>query len=79
YGVPITTSGFVFPFIFLFKILLEDKFYILYACILGLLMILFVLKIRIPKPKGKGLVILCILLGVIFVSLLLMEHFLWKK
>ncbi|MDE6945954.1 MAG: CDP-alcohol phosphatidyltransferase family protein [Anaeroplasmataceae bacterium] len=79
YGVPITTAGFVFPFIFLFKILLEDKFYILYACILGLLMILFVLKIRIPKPKGKGLVILCILLGVIFVSLLLMEHFLWKK
>lgn len=66
WGCPITTSAIVFPLLYCFKTLCESKFYIIYACFMGLLGICFVLKIKIPKPTkhasyilaGLGLILL---------------------
>lgn len=73
YGVPITTSAMVIPFIWLLRCFLKENFYILYACILGLLMILFLAKLKIKKPSAKASIILASCLIVLFIVLLCLE------
>lgn len=73
YGVPITTAAMVIPFIWLLKYFLKDNFYILYASILGLLMALFVAKIKIKKLSAKASIILATCLIVVFIVLLCLE------
>lgn len=78
YGLPITTSAIIIPFIWLLRCFLKDNFYILYAVILGALMLLFVLKIKIKKPSIKASILFSSLLVVIFITLLILELTLCK-
>ncbi|MDE7264310.1 MAG: CDP-alcohol phosphatidyltransferase family protein [Anaeroplasmataceae bacterium] len=73
YGVPITTTAMVIPFIWLLECFLKENFYILYACILGVFAILFLVKIRLPKPSVKVSIIYASLLFVLFFVLLGLE------
>lgn len=73
YGVPITTTAMVIPFIWLLECFLKDQFYILYACILGVFTILFIVKIRLPKPSVKVSIIYASILFVLFFVLFGLE------
>ena len=79
YGVPITTTAMVVPFIWLLRCFMKENFYILYAVILGLLMILFVSKIKIKKPSVKVSIIFASILVVIFIVLLCLELILCRS
>lgn len=74
YGLPITTSAIVMPFLMLFHPLIGvDHFYIFYAVVLGLLTIGYVVKIKIPKPSTRASIIMVITLLIIFICLLIVE------
>ena len=73
YGVPITTTAMIIPFVWLLEVFLKENFYILYACILGAFMILFITKIRIPKPSVKASIIFASILFVLFFVILGLE------
>ncbi|RAZ93935.1 hypothetical protein DK853_37745, partial [Klebsiella oxytoca] len=73
YGVPITTAAMIIPFIWLLRCFLKEKFFILYAIILGLLMFLFLFKIKIKKPTVKISIIFSTILIIIFITLLILE------
>lgn len=70
-GVPITTSAFVFPLLYVFRTLSCFKY--LYAGCLFLLAILFVSKIRIKKPSKK-FIILFLIIGIIEFILIFKGH-----
>ncbi len=78
YGVPITTAAMIIPFIWLLRCFLKEKFFILYAIILGLLMFLFLFKIKIKKPTVKISIIFSTILIIIFITLLILELTLCK-
>lgn len=74
YGLPITTSAIIIPFLMLFHPLIgANYFYIVYAIILLILTIGYIVKIRIPKPSTKTSIIMVIILMLIFVALLIVE------
>ncbi len=73
YGVPITTSAIVIPFIWLLRCFMKENFYILYAVILGILMILFITKVRIKKPSVKQSIVFASILVICFIVLLCLE------
>ena len=54
-GVPVTSAALVFPTILLFQFLLPGDLTILYFVFMLLLSILFLAKIRVPKPGMKGI------------------------
>ncbi|MGM9971697.1 MAG: CDP-alcohol phosphatidyltransferase family protein [Anaeroplasmataceae bacterium] len=61
-GVPITTSAIVFPLLFCFKTILDAKvFAIIYCVLLVIVGILYVVKIKIPKPNFLATIILAVL------------------
>lgn len=73
YGLPITTSAIIIPFLMLFHPLIgANYFYIVYAIILLILTIGYIVKIRIPKPSTKTSIMVIILM-LIFVALLIVE------
>ena len=75
-GVPITSSAVLFPFLYLFSnVIPGDAYYIIYVIFSGILMCLFVLKLRFPKPAKPLLFalitggIFLLIRGVLFVVL----------
>lgn len=68
-GLPVTFSAIIFPLVYLLSYVLEEKIfnmiYLLTALIVG---ILFIVKIKIPKPKLKLSILL--LLSAIIMSVL---------
>lgn len=73
YGVPITSSAIIFPFIYLSRVLLKENFYILYAVTLVVTMLAFVIKIKIKKPSAKVFVPIAVAFGLAFIVLLILE------
>ncbi len=69
-GLPVTTTALIIPLVYAFKNLLHEKFYILYASILLIVSLLFLLKFKIKKPTIKGMLIM-VAVGVIELSLLI--------
>jgi CDP-diacylglycerol--serine O-phosphatidyltransferase len=60
WGMPITMSSLIMPFTVVFYYLFENAFVYIYASVLALVGILFVVKIKIPKPHKAGAIILAI-------------------
>lgn len=64
-GLPVTSSSIIFPgFYLLSRILNTNTFNIIYTLVILIVAVLFVLKIKVIKPKGKALIFLG-LLGII--------------
>lgn len=59
-GLPITMSCLIVPAFYMLSTVMKDNFYILYACLLGVLGLCFILKIKIPKPNKVATIILAI-------------------
>jgi len=57
-GVPITSASVVFPTVLLFQYVLEQDITLVYFMVMLLLAIAFVVKIRIPKPGFRGIMIM---------------------
>lgn len=77
-GVPITSSAIVFPLLFTLKTVIDKNvFAYIYAGLLGLIGILYVLKIKIPKPNFIATIILFIL-GLVVIVLLVLFNFILK-
>jgi len=57
-GVPITAAAVVFPTVLLFQYLLEQDITLVYFMVMMLLAVAFVVKIRIPKPGFRGIMIM---------------------
>lgn len=71
-GVPITSSAVVLPFTYVFHGLLGNAFPYVLTAVMGILALLFVLNISIPKPGKKGgiaLVAIGVCIGVCFIVL----------
>ena len=69
-GLPVTSAALVFPFIYIFRKFIMNKFYLLYGAFLLIVGILFISKIKIKKPNMKTM-ILFILIGVIEILLII--------
>lgn len=68
-GLPVTFSAMIFPLVYLLNYVLKQEiFNIVYPLTMLLVSILFVLKIKIPKPKLKASLVL--LLTAIVVSIM---------
>jgi len=57
-GVPITAASVVFPTVLLFQYVLEQDITLVYFMVMMLLAVAFVVKIRIPKPGFRGIMIM---------------------
>ena len=61
-GLPVTYAALIFPLVFLlFHLLKENTFIILYNIINLIVAILFILKIKVPKPKLVSSIILLLI------------------
>ena len=76
-GVPITSAAVVFPTILLFQYLLSSDITIVYFIFMLIMAILFVTKVRIPKPGLRGILIMVGIGAAEFVFLLV--RFLFVK
>lgn len=56
YGLPVTTSAIIFPFIFCLKEFFGDAFTVIYQVAIFIVAFLFILKFKINKPHGKALI-----------------------
>jgi len=70
-GLPITSAALIFPFIYIFRKFLGKYFVLLYGMALFVVGVLFVIKIKIKKPKTKHMIIF-IIIGVLEILLILM-------
>lgn len=70
-GLPVTSSALIIPLIYIFVLLLKDKFYLLYAAVLLITAIAFVTKFKIKKLKLKGMIVVLII-GIIELVILLL-------
>jgi len=74
-GVPITSSAVYLPLVYLFRPLCGDAFRYVLTAAMGLLAILFVANIRVPKPGKTGAVVLiavgacAVILFIVFAAL----------
>ena len=59
-GLPVTSAALIIPFVFSLCDLFALPFQHIYLCLLFALACLFVLRIRIPKPRTRGIVFLCL-------------------
>lgn len=57
-GVPITAASVVFPTVLLFQYVLKQDITLVYFMVMMLLAVAFVVKIRIPKPGFRGIMIM---------------------
>ena len=70
-GLPVTSAALIFPAVLLVHILVKADLTLLYFGVMIVTGLLFIIKFRIRKPKGKGIAFL-VLLGIAeFVILIL--------
>lgn len=69
-GLPVTSAALIFPFLYIFKRLLNIYFPLVYAIMLLIVGTLFISKIKIKKPSIKTM-ILFIIIGVIEILLII--------
>ncbi len=70
-GLPVTYAALILPVVFLFSYFLQDEyFFILYRSIMFIVGVLFILNIKIHKPKGKEYIFLSVLAVVLLCVLL---------
>ena len=70
-GLPVTSAALIFPAVLLIHILVKADLTLLYFGVMIVTGLLFIIKFRIRKPKGKGIAFL-VLLGIAeFVILIL--------
>jgi CDP-diacylglycerol--serine O-phosphatidyltransferase len=69
-GLPITSAALIFPFIFIFRKLLGKYFVLLYGIALLVIGVLFIIKIKIKKPKTKHM-IMFIVIGILEILLII--------
>lgn len=65
-GVPITTSSMTVPLIFILSFFIKSYFEYVYAGYLLILGLLYIVKIRLPKPTVKGSIIFCTILVILY-------------
>lgn len=68
-GLPVTSTAIILPIIYFLKSLISNNFLYVYAISLFIISILFIVKIKVPKLKTKGLTILSIIGIIIFMLL----------
>ena len=51
-GLPVTYSALIFPIVYLFKNILDENFTIVLRALYVVVAALYILKIKVPKPKG---------------------------
>ena len=72
-GVPVTYSALVLPLVYCLSMFLfpaSSNFFV--AAQLGVLALLYIMKVPIPKPRGKAYIFFCILALAVLMTLLLM-------
>lgn len=63
FGLPVTFVALIIPFIYLLNLVLSiNIFSIIYLLVMFIVGVLFILKIKIPKPKGVAYIFFSILL-----------------
>ena len=75
YGMPITMTSLIIPAMYLLEPALKKNYYIFYACLMGVLAICFIAKIRIPKPNKVATIILAVV-GTLLGAGLIITYFL---
>ena len=61
-GLPVTYSALIFPVVFILYYLIKENFFIpLINIIMGLVGMLFILKVKVPKPKLVSSIILLLI------------------
>ena len=60
YGMPITMASLLIPSLYILKPFIPNYFYIIYAIFMGVVAILFVAKIKFPKPNKIAIIGLAI-------------------
>ena len=70
-GLPVTFSALIFPLLYLLSVPMGEKYFlIVYAIMIGVVSILQIAKIKIPKPKGIAYAIFGLLAIVMLVVFL---------
>lgn len=73
-GLPVTYSALIFPLCYLIRYVVSgDAFRVLYSCIILAVSILYVLKIRVIKPKGAAYIffgVLAIVMQILYLVIL---------
>lgn len=60
-GLPVTSAALLFPTVMLLQYILPRDITPIYFVVMFLMSIAFVLKIKIPKPQTKGIIVMCII------------------
>ena len=73
-GLPVTYAALIFPIVYLLSFIIKDKiFNIIYILTMLIVSILFIIRIKIPKPKLKSsilLLLLAILVSILYLFIL---------
>jgi len=59
-GLPVTSAALIIPVVFSVCGIFNFSFFLAYNITLFVLSVLFVLKIKIPKPRGRSLILVCL-------------------
>ncbi|OQA72285.1 MAG: CDP-alcohol phosphatidyltransferase [Firmicutes bacterium ADurb.Bin248] len=60
-GLPVTSVALIFPAAYALCDLLHIPFFAVYAVLTALVSVAFVLKIKIPKPRGRSQIAICLM------------------
>lgn len=73
-GLPITSSALIMPVVYCFRELIGVHFHMVYAAMLLIVGLLFVLPIEIKKPKSKAMVVMLIA-GLLIAAVLILTKY----
>lgn len=74
-GLPVTSSALVFPLVMLMQYLIPMDITPIYFVVMFLMSFMFVLKIKIPKPQFRGVLIMCGIGLIEFLAMLIFRYF----
>lgn len=69
-GLPVTTAALVYPTVLLLQYLIPADLTLLYFAVMAVMLVLFLAKIKVPKPGTRGMMVMVILGLIEFVFLI---------
>ena len=72
-GLPVTSAALVFPSVMLIQFLTRADLTLLYFGIMLITALLFILKLHVPKPQNKGIMIMILVGAVEFILLIIIK------
>jgi len=74
-GLPVTSAALIFPIVMLLQYLIPIDITPIYFIVMFIMSFAFVLKIRIPKPQFRGVLIMCGIGFIEFLAMLIFKYF----